>query len=184
VLATVGAGAVGVGGVAALRSPAGQKRIAIESVAEIPEEYGFDIDATVLEARITTDHTASVRITVENERDEARRISDGDRKLFSTLTSAEHGLLLLDREASPLRSPGCWRPVFGQSSSMALRIAEIPPEGKSAIDLRVWGESGVSLDDCLPTGTFRFDTTYHLLGAEGEQEFDWGFALSVDERKQ
>lgn len=179
-LAATGAGVVGVGGVAVFQSGTTEKRVAVESTDEVPEEFEIDIGATATEPRITTDHTASVRVAVENERDEARKISDGGRELFSTLTSDEPGLLLLDRKASPLRSPGCWRPVVGQSRSMELRSAEIPPEGESTIDLAVWGESGVSLDDCVPTGAFRFDTTYHVFGADGEQTFDWGFELSVD----
>lgn len=180
-IAAVGVSAAGTAGFAVLSSTMTEKRVAIESVDEAPEEYGFDIDATVIEEKITSDHTANIRISVENERGETRKISDGSRELFSTLTSAEPGLLLLDREASPLRMPGCWRPVFGQSSSMELRIAEIPPEGKATIDLAVWGESGVSLDECVPTGAFRFDTTYHVFGVEGERTFDWGFELSVEE---
>lgn len=180
-LATIGVGVTGTAGLTVLNSGMTEKRISIESTDEAPEEFGLSVGATVLEPRITRDHTASIRITVENERDESLRISDGGRKLFSTLTSDEPGLLLLDRDASPLRSPGCWRPVVGQSSSMELRIAEIPSGGESAIDLGVWGESGVSLDECVPTGTFRFDTTYHVFGADGEQTFDWGLELSVEE---
>ncbi len=181
-LVAAGVGVTGTTGFAVHSSNMKEKNVAIESVDEVPEEYGFNVDATVREPEITNDHTAIIRITVENERDEARKISDGNRELFSTLTSTEPGLLLLDREASPLRTPGCWRPVFGQSRSMELRIAEIPPKGTATIDLAVWGESGVSLNECLPTGTFRFDTTYHVFGAE-EREFDWGFALSVEEQQ-
>jgi len=158
------------------------KRVSLVSTDDSPAKYDLSLSAEVVRKTITSSHTAKLRITITNKSDQELKMSDGSRQVFSQTASvdAEPGIRLFEQGAEPISVPGSWRPLNEQARSMELEFTRVPPKERKSIDLKVWGEPGISVDHGISTGMFRFSTTYHVFENGNEEQFDWGFTLSIE----
>ena len=139
----------------------------------------------VVEPRATSTRPPVLRATVENDATYPVEVGEERAIVFAFVSSeARPGVTLLpaDDGYEPVE-PGCWRlgePVAIPEYYGVVRLA--PGEAVSR-RVGVWGSPDG--EGCLPTGRFRFSTTYaggrDRTDGLDEQEWrgNWGFTLDV-----
>ncbi|MFC7155098.1 hypothetical protein ACFQPA_06465 [Halomarina halobia] len=160
--------------------------------ADDPPDLPVRHAVEVLDAEATDERPPQLRVTLTNEADHAVEVGEGRAVLFEYVGSSDRRLVLLPGPADryeAIRS-GCWtlaEPIAVTEEYRLLALAA----GESILrDLGVWGAAdrggGGDADACLPTGEFRFESTYNVARDEErviddpEWEAAWGFTLRVE----
>lgn len=167
-----------------MRSPDVIRSIEITEQGDIPGEIEADLTAEVVEPTVTSDHTATVRITFTN-RGEKRDFTFGALPPFTVTESMERnpGILLLDPEVDYEKPrPDCWRPPTSSHAAGYNAVAKIVTLGQNESvkrEAELWGSpANADQDICLPTGEFRFERDYEF-GFLDIPPFMWGFTVSL-----
>lgn len=157
--------------------------VALDAVDD-PPELPVRPTVAVAAAAATADRPPQVRVTVTNRSDGTVTVGEGRDIVFAYVTDAGDDLTLLPSE--PDRpypaAAGCWRlrePIAVTEEYRTVTLA--PGEAVSGL-VGVYGAAGG--EGCLPTGTFRFESTYRVHAGEGpdsttEESATWGFSLTL-----
>ena len=141
----------------------------------------------VLAAKPSESDPARLRVTVTNDSDAAIQVGEERAIVFAYVHSVAHpGLVLLPVDDSdyPAVRPGCWRLTDSIAIAEYYGVVDLQPGESTERVVGVWADPEVQ-SNCLPTGRFRFETTYRGGPAGetiGEPEWDatWGFDLRVE----
>lgn len=164
----------------------GGGRVSIVSVDD-PPDLPVRPAVEVVTPAASSDAPPQLRVTVTNTADHPVEVGEERDIVFAFVHSQERpGLQLLpeSEEGYPAVRPGCWRlaePIF---VAEYYGIVPLDPGESTARTVGVWGSPDLEAG-CLPTGEFRFLTTYTVARdeREGMDEPDdsarWGFTLRV-----
>ena len=141
----------------------------------------------ILTAKPSASDPARLRVTVTNDSNAAIQVGEERAIVFAYVHSvAQPGLVLLPVDGSdyPAVRPGCWRLTDSIAIAEYYGVVDLQPGESIDRTVGVWADPEVS-SNCLPTGTYRFETTYRGgpdVETVGEPEWDaiWGFDLRVE----
>lgn len=162
------------------------RTIAIGSTDDLPDiPVRPRVDVTA--AKPTASSPPGLRVTITNQSD--HRIGVGEERaiVFAYVHSEERpGLVLLPAPAAddPAVRRGCWRLAEPIAIAEYYGVVGLDPGESTDRELGVWGGPELTTG-CLPTGTFRFRTTYRGGPSERaaidapEWEARWGFTIEV-----
>lgn len=131
----------------------------------------------------TDDNPPQLRVTVTNESDEVVHVGEGRAIVFAYVTDDSGALQLLPAEGDYPAEAGCWRLTEPIAITEEYRIVELDPGASTTQLVDVYGAPDG--ENCLPTGEFRFETTYSVAvgadrepGDDGTRDARWGFTVS------
>lgn len=157
----------------------------VDDPPDLPVRPGVAIVAETA----TDAHPPQVRITVTNESDATVSVGEGRAIVFAYVADTTGTLLLLPAAGDYPVAEGCWRLTEPIAITTEYRITTLQPGEATSRVVGVYAtptdadESGTEAG-CLPTGTFRFETTYNVGQSadtvpDGDAEATWGFSLAV-----
>lgn len=135
----------------------------------------------------TDDSPPRLRARVTNEADYRVEVGEERAVVFAFVYSTDRpGVVLLPEPADqyPAVESGCWRLAEPVAVAEYYGVTALDPGESAERTLGVWGDPDGS--DCLPTGRFRFTTTYEVGRdrTEGiddlEERGEWGFVLEIE----
>ena len=133
----------------------------------------------------TYSNPATLEIRIHNQSDEDIVISAGKPAVFCYQISepSNPGVILKPQKWEWLKHPVCVKSLRKQSISTELRTKQIKSGSAVVEEYAVWGQRSNDIMECIPTGTFGFESRYQLgigVGNGGtDEEFDWGFSLKI-----
>lgn len=140
----------------------------------------------VVAPRATDDAPPRIGATVTNTADYPVEVGEERAVVFAFVASEERpGIILLPGPAdqySPT-DPGCWRLTEPVAVPEYYGIVRLAPGESTERVVGVWGTPDG--EGCLPTGRFRFTTTYSVArdetdGIDGpEERAEWGFDVEI-----
>ena len=132
----------------------------------------------------TDDHPPQLRVTVTNAGDEVVHVGEGRAIVFAYVTDDSNALQLLPADGDYPAEAGCWRLTDGIAITEEYRTITLDPGETTTQLVDLYGAPGG--DGCLPTGEFRFESTYSVTtgedavpgGSEGSSA-RWGFSVRL-----
>lgn len=168
---------------------------AAASISDVRDEDvpPLSLDVELLEAGITSETPATLRVEVRNETDVTVTVGDPRSIGFDRARAAADGdalLLMNPPRAVDGDAADCWR-LSEVDAPMArtteFRSAPIEPGASLEYTLEAWWDDARSDGGCFPTGTFAFGTgvTYEASDDryDGGGSAGWGFDLTVEPRE-
>lgn len=161
--------------------------LSIPEQDSIPARYPGVLTAEILTSTITKAQPGRVRINCTNETDATHTFKFGFSPPFSVYYSASSnpGLLLLGpsmfrTEDGDYERKPCWKPtVEGELVAPdSLNHVTLEPGETVSREALVWQDYHNSTDVCMPTGTYRFESSEYEL-SDGDI-FKWGFSLNIE----
>ena len=159
--------------------------IALKDQSETPTRIPIEIQVQIKDGQSTYDSPASLDVRIDNQYDKDVVISAGKPAVFSYQISepANPGVMVKPQKWDWLKHPFCVKRLRKGSISAELRT-KIIESGSSAVETyAIWGQRSNDIMECIPTGTFGFESRYQLGVGIGhgvtDEEFDWGFTLEV-----
>ncbi|MDX1745844.1 MAG: hypothetical protein R3324_07905 [Halobacteriales archaeon] len=140
-----------------------------------------------MSASPTTARPTQLKVTVTNVSDEPISVGEERAIVFAYVHSETRpGLVLLpaSESVSPPRD-GCWRLPEPIAIAEYYGVVDLAPGESTERTLGVWGGPELT-EGCLPTGEFRFETTFSGGPARDggidppEWTASWGFSLTVE----
>lgn len=141
----------------------------------------------VVEPRASDDAPPRLRTRVTNEADYRVEVGEERAIVFAFVHSeGSPGAILLPEPADQYSAvePGCWRLSDPVAVPEYYGVTVLEPGASAERELGVWGATDGS--GCLPTGRFRFATTYDV-GRDRTDGIDdpdargqWGFTLRIE----
>lgn len=152
----------------------------------LSSEYDADLTATVLRDSITTEHTARVRVLFVHTGNEPQAYTFGDNPPFTNRwDDRDEHVWALDvvEEEHELVSEECWAVEEETIGKDDVATSEEFQHCEALYtDLDLWQLWRGDDDQCMPTGTYRFEQQYDVGKlAEADDSFRWGFDLSISE---
>lgn len=165
------------------------RTVTLESRSDEDLRDTFDVaaDVTVLEPGVTTEHTARVRVTLENTATQPRTLTYTRRTCDLNLIDGRYqrngdiSLLLISTEQAWERTEAdCWMPD-GRNLNCGIPARDheitIAPDEPLDWTFRLWADpENHRTDACMPPGTYQFERRF---GRE-DAEASLSFALSVE----
>ncbi len=165
------------------------RRVSVAATDDLDREFGTSLTAETVEPTVTTDHTAVLRVTLTNDADIQRSYVTTGRAVFFGPTSGGGIPLTVLLESPDGTDPGdrrvredCWRLEDGIAFETVERNVVLEGGESASVDLAVWGHHKNTSEECLPTGTYRFETEYDALPVDGDGKapnFPWGFEIEI-----
>lgn len=160
------------------------RRVTVADRDAIPTVADVDLEVTMLEPTVTTEHTARLRVAFTNAAAGPREFTFGSGPPFTRFWSLEPAdgpeLLLLPVDADHEKvAPDCWRPdtdVVLVARGVQRRLTLAPGETLD-VERALWDSNRNEGDDFLVPGRYRFENGY---GLPDGTTFDWGFTLAVE----
>lgn len=158
-----------------------------QSDADLREASGTVADVTVTEPRVTTSHTAWIRVTLENTTTQSQSLTyirdTCDLNLIPGRYQHEDSiwLLLISTEQDWERTKSdCWVPD-GRNLNCGIPSIEheitIPPDEPVVWSFRLWAEpENIRSDVCMPPGICEFTRVLQY----DKTEAPLSFSLSID----
>ncbi|MFB6105851.1 MAG: hypothetical protein ABEJ70_02655, partial [Halobacteriaceae archaeon] len=146
-------------------------------VDAVPDRYDTAATVEVVEPRVTTEHTARLRVTVRNTGEERRAyVFDPDPPMHHEPSATGPGtLVLLAADGRHERAGAdCWRPSGGVVGDGGETVTLAPGEAVQNT-LGVW-DAGTGA--CLPPGAYAFRRQYPQFD-DRHVENTWSFTLHL-----
>lgn len=142
---------------------------------------GLDVD--IIETKVTADRTATLRVSLTNESDTAKKIGAGHRPVFSAVypTNQSTRIVLLDSSGDydSIQSD-CWRVDDDEITTYGSWSKKFEPGETKAIDLAVWDTPPKEGNDiCMPVGSYQYTQKYTTEYGGEVDEFEWSFSLRL-----
>lgn len=160
-------------------SGTGGPGIRIERIDDQPEAP-LAIDVAVTREAATEDHPPGLRVSVTNTGDETVDVGEARAVVFAYQLSEEGSLMLLPAGEDYPAEPGCWRLTDPIVVSEEYRIETLAPGETMASSLSLYATKKVPEGACLPVGEHRFESRYTLNPVDGDQQFRWGFSVTLE----
>lgn len=153
-----------------------------QSDTDLRDAFGIAGHVSVLESSVTPQHTARVRVTLENSTAQSRSLTytrdTCDLNLITGTYQQDEGihLLLVSTEQEWDRTDeDCWVPD-GRNLNCGIPAVDheitIAPEEPFHWTFRLWADPKNSLKDvCMPLGTYQFDRAFRHEGARASLSF-------------
>lgn len=153
-----------------------ERIVRVGRVDTIPDRYDTGATVEVVEPRVTTEHTAHLRVTVENTGDERYEYHfDPQPPMGHERSSEGPGTLLLAEAGTQERGASdCWRPAAGGHGDGIARV-ELEPDEAIQNTLELWD---VGDRECLPTGEYTFRAGIPRFD-DRDVETTWSFTLEL-----
>lgn len=175
---TLGVALPGCTATAPPRADGGGPSVTIVSV-DTPSNLAIRPSVEVPRQTATEAHPPQIRTVLTNTTDAPVVVGDSRNAHFENTLDESGDCVLLPREVGyGSADPGCWRVTGGIGQASDYRPAEVSPgEARTRrVNLFAYGES----QDCLPTGTFRFETRMTVSGRRaGDRSASWGFGIRI-----
>lgn len=157
------------------------RRANIERTDESPSDPALEFGAEVVEPRVTTEHTALIRVQMQNVGEEAVSVSTTYREVFPAMVSrGDRPQLALVRPDSPdgyeKVSETCWRPASSLVRFDVVKETTLSPDERESVVLELW-DSPENTGDCMRPGTYRFVSSYET--DRTDDPFEWGFSIRL-----
>jgi hypothetical protein len=159
--------------------------VELEDQSETPARIPTDIQAQIKNDQSTYSTPATLEIQIHNQSEEDIVIAGGNPAVFSYRVSepANPGVIVKPQKWDWLKHPFCIKPLTKKPISTELRTKHIKPGSSVIEEYAVWGQPSNDITECIPTGTFGFESRYQLGIGIGngitDEEFDWGFSLNI-----
>jgi hypothetical protein len=187
-LATLGAG-VCIGATAGCLGRLPERETYSVAIASQGEMYGvLGASARVVDAEVSSLNTAFVEVTVENRTDEALSftVDNPERDVFGGISDVGPGELVLattsevDEGEGVEFGHGCWTlPSPPVAATEVLRPTTVEGGETASTLFGVFANGALDGERC-PTGWYRFNSPYRLLGDEHGREWTWGLTLRIE----
>jgi hypothetical protein len=150
---------------------------AVDDPPDIPVEPAVE----VVEATATDAHPPRLRATVTNRSDGTVTVGEGRAVVFAYVSDTARNLTLLPEGGDYPVEAGCWRLREPIAITEEYRTVTLDPDEAVSGVQGVYGAADGT--GCLPTGTFRFESTYSVYAGETpdteRERATWGFSLAV-----
>ncbi|MFB6229209.1 MAG: hypothetical protein ABEH88_11780 [Halobacteriales archaeon] len=159
--------------------------VELEDQSDAPAGIPTDIQAQIKNNQSTYSNPATLEIRIHNQYDEDIVISGGKPAVFSYRVSepANPGVILKPQKWDWLKHPFCIKSLRKNSISTELRTKQVRSGSSVIEEYAIWGQRSNDIMECVPTGTFDFESRYQLGIGIGngvtDEEFDWGFTLNI-----
>lgn len=160
----------------------GHRQITVRGTDDVPTQFPIQLDAEVIDDKSTNSDSSIIQISMSNQtKEQIVQFSTGWPGVFTAGNSRETpGLMLIARGHNnrPIRNPICPKPISNYNIPTLLLATELQPEETRHVKFDIWGKKENSLFNCIPKGTYSFESTYYE-GPSIEENFTWGFTLDV-----
>lgn len=170
----------GCAAVTAPRADSDRPRVTLVSVSDT-DDLPVRLDVEITRPRATEDHPPQLRTRLVNTSETTVQVTEGGSAHFEYATDESEAYVLLPHEPGRFTAePGCWRLIGEFGSTAELWVLELPPDDPSALLLDLYGYH--DREECLPTGTYRFETSISATsrGRRRRPSSEWGFEVRIE----
>lgn len=154
-----------------------ERTVRLVRADDIPTRFETEVIVEILEPKITTEHTARLRIAVRNTSEKRRDyVFNPKPPMGHERSISGPGTLLLTEQPLERESPDCWRPSSLGHGDGKEKVKLDPGE---AIEntLKIWD---IGENECLPPGDYRFSAGYPRFENRNDIRNKWSFTLQLE----